>query len=312
MAGRVSGDALVLISPRLRAANRHAYKTVDELYGHLEELYGDPNKERNARQCYGMAHATQSHRSRARWRPAGPTPNTQCSELGAQTASTMNALRVGRTHDPLAAQYQRPNTQQQEHGPQAFKDLTMKKEQTFQEFYALFLHHVANGNISPHDLKDELNDKLLWKLQKIIRTRLEKRDCTARKPEEAHKAAGGAHSAQLPKTQVQEDQADPSSQTRGGFGPHAARPEGKKRAALREVSSSRLKGIEVAEVDLSQLLGGMAFTLSCVVSNNGLGIKTSSLIDTRANGHTFIDTKFAKTVERFLGVPPSPLKVPCK
>jgi transposase InsO family protein/predicted aspartyl protease len=81
---------------------------------------------------------------------------------------------------------------------------------------------------------------------------------------------------------------------------------------LREVSSSRPKGIEVAEVDLSQLLGGTAFTLSCTVSNNGLGIKTSTLIDTGANGHTFIDKKFVRTVERYLGVPPTPLKIPCK
>src|SRR5437667_12319327 len=68
----------------------------------------------------------------------------------------------------------------------------------------------------------------------------------------------------------------------------------------------------MAEVDLSQLLGGTAFTLSCIVSSNGLGIKTSSLMDTRANGYTFIDMKFAKTIERYLGVPPTPLKVPCK
>ena len=65
-------------------------------------------------------------------------------------------------------------------------------------------------------------------------------------------------------------------------------------------------------MDLSQLLGGTAFTIACTVSNNGLGIKTSSLIDTGANGHTFINTKFVKTVERFLGVSPSPLKTPCK
>jgi hypothetical protein len=31
---------------------------------------------------------------------------------------------------------------------QAFKDLTMKKKQTFQEFYALFLRYMADGNIS--------------------------------------------------------------------------------------------------------------------------------------------------------------------
>ena len=67
-----------------------------ELYEHLEELYGDPNKEKNARQ--------------------------------------------------------------------AFKSLVMKRGQTFQEFYAMFLRNVADGNISPQDLKDDLNDKLTWKL----------------------------------------------------------------------------------------------------------------------------------------------------
>jgi hypothetical protein len=144
-AGRVNGDALALISPRLNAANRHAYETLSELYEHLEELYGDPNKERNARQ--------------------------------------------------------------------AFKDLVMKKGQAFQEFYAAFLRCVADGNISARDLKDELNDKITWKLQEAvatyyndpsitlaqfarhcttndqqIRARLEKRDRTVRRPEDARKA----------------------------------------------------------------------------------------------------------------------------
>ena len=158
-----------MISPRLRATNRHAYETVNELYEHLEELYGDPNKERNA------------------W--------------------------------------------------QAFKDLTMKKGQTFQEFYALFLRHVTDGNISPRDLKDELNDKLSWKLQEVvamyyndpaitlsqfarhcttndqqIRSHLEKRDRTTRKPEDACKAAGG-----------QTHPSRPSKVTEGEGVPQAAR-----------------------------------------------------------------------------------------
>ncbi|KAH0551419.1 hypothetical protein GP486_007367 [Trichoglossum hirsutum] len=51
-AGRVSGDTLALISPRLSAANCHAYETVDELYEHLYELYGNPNKECNAHQSF--------------------------------------------------------------------------------------------------------------------------------------------------------------------------------------------------------------------------------------------------------------------
>jgi hypothetical protein len=102
VSGRVGGHALALISPRLNQDGRHAYETVGELYTHLEELYGDPNKERNARQ--------------------------------------------------------------------AFKELSMKKGQTFQEFYALFLRHVADGNINPQDLKDDLNDKLTWKLQEAVAT----------------------------------------------------------------------------------------------------------------------------------------------
>ncbi|KAH0555939.1 hypothetical protein GP486_006116, partial [Trichoglossum hirsutum] len=80
--------------------NWHAYETINELYEYLEELYGDPNKKRNARQ--------------------------------------------------------------------AFKDLTMRKEQTFQEFYLTFLCYVADGNISPRDLKDNLNNKLIWKLQEAV------------------------------------------------------------------------------------------------------------------------------------------------
>ncbi|KAI9776490.1 MAG: hypothetical protein M1839_009524 [Geoglossum umbratile] len=88
----------------------------------------------------------------------------------------------------------------------------MKKGQIFQEFYAAFLQCIADGNIDPQDLKDDLYDKLTWKLQESIaiyyndpaitlnqfarycttydqqiRTRLEKRDRSARKPEEPNK-----------------------------------------------------------------------------------------------------------------------------
>jgi hypothetical protein len=40
------------------------------------------------------------------------------------------------------------------------------------------------------------------------------------------------------------------------------------------------------------------------ISANGLGIKSSSLINTRANGYTFINTKLAQLTEQFLGVEP--------
>ncbi|KAI9775774.1 MAG: hypothetical protein M1839_000902 [Geoglossum umbratile] len=101
-AGHTSGKALALISPQLNAASYHVYTSLTKLYEHLNELYGDLNKEWNARQV--------------------------------------------------------------------FKNLIMKKEQTFQEFYALFLQIIANGNISPRDLKDNLNDKLSWKLHESITT----------------------------------------------------------------------------------------------------------------------------------------------
>jgi hypothetical protein len=50
------------------------------------------------------------------------------------------------------------------------------------------------------------------------------------------------------------------------------------------------------------------FTLLYTVSNNELGIKTTSLIDTEANSYTFVNTKFAKTIERFLDVKLTKLK----
>jgi predicted aspartyl protease len=61
-----------------------------------------------------------------------------------------------------------------------------------------------------------------------------------------------------------------------------------------------LHGIDLCEVDLSQLLGGDSFTLPCTISSNGLGIKTRTLIDIGANGYAFIDTDFAATATRFL------------
>ena len=49
-----------------------------------------------------------------------------------------------------------------------FKRLIMKKDQTFQTFYATFLRLVADGEISSTDLKDDLNEKLSWKLQEAV------------------------------------------------------------------------------------------------------------------------------------------------
>ena len=53
-------------------------------------------------------------------------------------------------------------------------------------------------------------------------------------------------------------------------------------------------------MDLSQLLGGDSLTFPCIVNSNRLGIKTHTLINTRANGYAFIDIEFAATATRFL------------
>ena len=68
----------------------------------------------------------------------------------------------------------------------------------------------------------------------------------------------------------------------------------------------------MAEVDLTQLLEGEAFTLPCTISNNGLRIKTTLLIDTEVNRYTFIDLEFAQTIQTFLSVSPTWLKELCK
>jgi hypothetical protein len=48
------------------------------------------------------------------------------------------------------------------------------------------------------------------------------------------------------------------------------------------------------------LLRGDSFTFLYTISSNGLGIKTRTLIDTRANGYAFINTNFAAIATRFL------------
>jgi hypothetical protein len=64
-------------------------------------------------------------------------------------------------------------------------------------------------------------------------------------------------------------------------------------------------------VDLSQLLGGDSFTFLCTISSNGLGIKTRTLINTRANGYAFINTEFAALATRFLNTKLQRLLILC-
>ena len=53
-------------------------------------------------------------------------------------------------------------------------------------------------------------------------------------------------------------------------------------------------------MDFSQLLEGNSFTFLYTISSNKLGIKTRTLINTKANGYAFINTKFAALITRFL------------
>jgi hypothetical protein len=50
--GCLSGDALILVSPWLDTANHHVYVTTKELFEHLDELYDNPNKKKNARHTF--------------------------------------------------------------------------------------------------------------------------------------------------------------------------------------------------------------------------------------------------------------------
>jgi hypothetical protein len=56
-------------------------------------------------------------------------------------------------------------------------------------------------------------------------------------------------------------------------------------------------------VDLTKLVGGIALTLPYIISNNRLRIQTQTLINTRANGFIFIDSKLVKKATHFLNTP---------
>jgi hypothetical protein len=60
------------------------------------------------------------------------------------------------------------------------------------------------------------------------------------------------------------------------------------------------------------LLGGDAFTLSYIASNNGLDIKSSVLIDLGANGYAFVNTTFAELLSQYLDISYQELKTPSK
>jgi hypothetical protein len=66
----------------------------------------------------------------------------------------------------LSAKYEDPN--RIFNAKDAFKKLSMKKDQTFHEFYSQFTQLANEAQISPTDLKYELNYKLSFDLQKHV------------------------------------------------------------------------------------------------------------------------------------------------
>ena len=51
--------------------------------------------------------------------------------------------------------------------------------------------------------------------------------------------------------------------------------------------------INLVEIDLTRLIRGDTLIIPSTISANGLGIKSSSLINTRVNRYAFINTKLA-------------------
>ena len=60
--------------------------------------------------------------------------------------------------------------------------------------------------------------------------------------------------------------------------------------------------MDLVEINLTCLIGGDAFIMPCTISINGLEIKSSSLINTRANSYTFINIKLIQFIEQFLEI----------
>ena len=57
----------------------------------------------------------------------------------------------------------------------------------------------------------------------------------------------------------------------------------------------------MTSVDLSRLLGGKRFTISCTVVQNGFSIRITALADSGANAFALLDTTCAQQISQFLG-----------
>jgi hypothetical protein len=60
--------------------------------------------------------------------------------------------------------------------------------------------------------------------------------------------------------------------------------------------------MDLVEINLTRLIEGDTFIIPYTISINELGIKSSSLINTRANNYTFINIKLIQLIEQFLEI----------
>ena len=75
----------------------------------------------------------------------------------------------------------------------------------------------------------------------------------------------------------------------------------KKKRILREDSSLKYL-INFKRINLSWLIGGKHFIVPYTVSQNGYGVNTTALINTEANGFTFINTAYIINTAKFLNI----------
>ena len=81
------------------------------------------------------------------------------------------------------------------------------------------------------------------------------------------------------------------------------RGRGGKRRGLDKDSFLGLRKCDLSNLNLSKLLGGTKFLVSCTLSMNGFGIKLYSLADTGANGYLFLNRPLAVKLSKALGAP---------
>jgi predicted aspartyl protease len=70
----------------------------------------------------------------------------------------------------------------------------------------------------------------------------------------------------------------------------------------------------MSEVDLSQLMGGKGFTVSCILSRNRNEVTATALADTGANAFVLVDTNYAARLSKSLDTPLEslPRQIPIK